>query len=327
MGLFMNGFKRPSKISEHYIPPFWGDGSDGVLTTGATYHAGVDFEKYSGFCIKQFSSINWDPVTEETLTVEEPCRGLVLLVDGDVFIGENATISMAKKGSILPCNPGELIDSFHESKQMRHIVDELKTLDGGAGGDSGYGGSHQGAQGLGGISRICQGGFGGGGPGNGYETTGGDGGSIIRAEGLGHGGRSEGDDGIQGGGGSGASAAANNNWKYGGHPYGAGAAGGGVSHPGGDGEHTGGFILIIARGSIAIAGTLDVTGGDGGACGSTYAGAPGGGAGGGVIAVFASGLIDTSTATKVLDGGQPGIETSPIPGTAGNDGTYYEEQI
>ena len=25
MGLFMNGFKRPKRVSDYYIPPFWGD--------------------------------------------------------------------------------------------------------------------------------------------------------------------------------------------------------------------------------------------------------------------------------------------------------------
>lgn len=134
MGLFMTGFKRPRKISDYYIPPFWGDGSDGILTAGATYQAGVDFDKYSGFCVKQFSEIDWDPVTPETLTVDEPCRGLILFVDGDVHIGGNAAISMVKKGSILPCNPGKLIEIFYESKQMRRIVNVLNILRGGIGG-------------------------------------------------------------------------------------------------------------------------------------------------------------------------------------------------
>ena len=67
-------------IVKRGFPSYWGDGSDGILSAGATYHAkdagGIgDFDKYSGFCIKQFTSINWIPGSPQTLTVNEPCRG------------------------------------------------------------------------------------------------------------------------------------------------------------------------------------------------------------------------------------------------------------
>jgi hypothetical protein len=310
--------------------PFWGDGSDGVLSAGATYQAGVDFDEESGFCIKQFTSIDWDPATPETLTVDKPCRGLILFSQGPVYIGQNATISMAKKGSIVPVNPECLIEMFGASAQMRHIVEVLKTLRGGAGGDGGRGasstGGTAGAAGTGGPGRICQGGLGGGGSGSSYQGgTSGAGGTIILPEILGHGGKGEGEDGWQGGGGAANSTASNDNWRCGGHPYGAGAAGGSPSRPGGDGEPTGGFLLIISQGEIVIDGTIDVTGGDGGSCTGSIAGGGGGGSGGGVIALFAQTSVDVSSATVLKDGGQGG--SGAHNGTGGQQGTLYTEAL
>ena len=56
-----------------------------------------------------------------------------------------------------------------------------------------------------------------------------------------------------------------------------------------------------------------------------HPGGGGGGAGGGVIAIFAKGYIDTSSASKILTGGAGG--TGYQNGTAGGNGTYYEERI
>lgn len=324
------------------FPSFWGDGSDGILTAGATYLAGTDFDKYSGFCIKQFSEIDWDPASPETLTVDEPCRGLILFSQGPVYIGQNATISMAKKGSIVPVNPECFIEMFGASAQMRHIVDVLKTLRGGAGGDGGDGRSADGTNGpggTGGTGRVCQGGRGAGG-GSGAVNTGVDGkagGSIIWPEGMGWGGQSrngnidvgngaDATDGVNGGGGGA------NGVSYGcgcgGTPYGAGSGGGGAYNGkhGEDGEHTGGFILILASGSVTIDGTLDVTGGNGGnGGGGSCAGGGGGGAGGGVIAVFSQTAVDVSSATINKNGGQGG--TGYQNGTAGQPGTIYTEVL
>lgn len=344
-------FARPKKMSDFYIPPFWGDGSDGILSSGATYQAGVDFEKYSGFCIKQFKEILWNPADAQTLTVDEPCRGLVLMVNGDVNIGANATISMAKKGSILPCNPEELIDRFHESRQMRYIVDVLKTLRGGAGGDGGRGVVEQPGSlgGTGGIGRICQGGRGGGGGGGAISSggSGGNGGSIVYPECMGYPGHngtkttknpSVTRNGFNGGGGGNQG----DEGGGGGVPWGAGGGGGSSrwssdTHPsadGLDGEHTGGFILIIARGSVFITGTIDVTGGNGGDGGMPnytdggYLGGGGGGAGGGVIAIFSQTAIDVLSATVNKSGGPGGqAGTSARPGTGGQQGTVYTEVL
>ena len=349
MGTFSGGFLRPAKNRGSFVPMYWGDGSDGVLSAGTTYHAkdaeGVgDFDKYSGFCIKQFSSINWVPGSPETLTVDEPCRGFILFVDGDVIIGEYATISMAKLGSIMPVNPAELIDLYGESNQLRHIVDTLKTLNGGGGGDGGDGKDNGGIGGTGGVPRCCQGGFGAGGGGRGVgEYTGGNGGSIEYAEVFGWPGGCNDRispniayHGVNGGGGGGAysSSAATARAGKGGTPFGGGGGGALVKSISGaingtDGEHAGGFILIIAKGRVSISGTIDVTGGDGGTGDGNgvdlQEGGGGGGAGGGVIAVFARSTIDTTLATKTLTGGAGG--SGYQSGTTGGDGTYYEEKL
>jgi hypothetical protein len=261
------GFVRPIKRPNGFIPMYWGDGSDGILSAGETYQAGVDFDKYAGFCIKQFSSINWDPASSETLTVDEPCRGLILFVYGDVYVGSNATISMAKMGSVLPANPSELIDLYHESAQMRHIIGVLKTLQGGAGGDGGRGGSYSGGTsgigGIGGTGRICQGRRGAGPGGVAFGNLGGDGGDVIYPEcGQQNGyncdnSNANGADGWNGGAGGMAYPGSATFPTSPGRSYGAGPRGGSLYGPrGGDGEHTGGFILIIAKGNITIAGTI-----------------------------------------------------------------------
>lgn len=306
----------------------------------------MDFDKYSGFCIKQYSSINWNPASPETLTVDEPCRGLILLVNGDVHIGESATISMAKKGSILPCNPDELLDIFGISKKIQHIVNMLKTLKGGIGGNGGHGanyGASASVGGIGGEGRICQGGFGAG-PGGVVHSSGrvaGNGGDVIYPEGRPQNGASNdsllpntGTDGFNGGTGGNCAPLFELYYADPGISYGAAAGGGSIGSSattGGKGEHTGGFILIIARGIVIIEGTLDVTGGDGGSGGEgAFSGGGGGGAGGGVIAVFAGSTINTTSATKILTGGAGGVATGvngSTSGTAGQNGTYYEEQL
>ena len=332
------------------FPSFWGDGSDGILSAGATFQEGVDFDKYSGFCIKQYSEIDWDPATPETLTVDEPCRGMILFVDGDVYIGSNAKISMAKLGSILQVNPSELIDLYGESTQMHRIVDVLKTLKGGAGGDGGDGQSHGdstgGTGGTGGVGLICQGDHGAGGGGavsdtGGSPRNGGDGGSIEWI-GPGFGGGpndaespNAGYDGVNGAGGGSAvflaSTMTNSYATKGGDARGAGGGGGASAYNGNaingqDGEHSGGFILIVAKGAVTIEGTIDVTGGNGGNGGSgSQDGGGGGGAGGGVIAIFSRTSVNTSSATIIKAGGAGG--TGYQNGTGGQQGTFYSEAM
>ena len=322
------GFVRPTKTPGCVIPMNWGNSRDGVLTAGSTLISGADYEKYAGFAIRQYKAINWDPATDQVLTVDQPCRGLILMVDGPVYIGQHATISMAKKGSLLASNPEELLYLFSVSKKMKAIVDALKTLKGGPGGNGGTSVSYPGSPGSGGPGRVCQGGLGGGGasPGGDSSHTGGSGGSIVYPEVIGYPGAIAGADGLWGGGGS-AYYSGNRTYRAG-RPYGAGGGGSARIGHGGDGEHTGGFILLVAKGSVFIEGNLDVTGGRGGSGVTDSGGYPSGadgGSGGGVIAVFSHGAINTTSAVKTLTGGLTGA--GGRGGTSGGSGTYHEERI
>lgn len=321
---FSNGFSR-TKRKTMEPSMYWGDGHNGILAEGKTLQAGVDFTQYEDLAVLEYERIHWDPDGPETLTVDQPCRGLIVLVAGPVYIGQNATISMAKKGSILPCNPEGLLDRFGASKKMRRVVDTLKTLHGGNGGNGGRGSLYSGAAGTGGLGRTCQGGFGGGGSGSAIdgEHIGGDGGSIVYPDVNGFPGKGPSGDAKWGGGGNSYCGSGNRHYT-GGYPYGGGGSGansGGGN--GGDGEHAGGFILMIARSNVCIAGILDVSGGKGGS--TSGDGGGGGGAGGGVVAVFAQGHIDTTSAVRNLAGGAGG--SGGHAGIAGANGTYCEERL
>ena len=141
MGYFLNGFKRPGGCPIITSPLSGGMDRTEFSRGGLFIRRRGTLMYIQDSASSSFSSINWDPdpATPEMLTVAEPCRGLILFVDGDVNIGQNATISMAKMGSVLPTNPSELIDLYSDSMQMRHIVNALKTLKGGVGGDGGAG--------------------------------------------------------------------------------------------------------------------------------------------------------------------------------------------
>ena len=322
MSGFNGGFLRPTKNRGSFIPMYWGDGSDGVLTAGDVYHAGTDYVTYSDLCIKQFSQINWDPATPETLTVDKQCRGLVIFVNGDAYIGTNAKISMSKLSSTLPVSPEVFLEMYGDSVQMRHIVDTLKTLRGGEGGD---GGNDQGSDYLGGThgpGRICQGAFGAGG-----ASSTGNGGSTTEPELLGWPGLSYGVSSVGSFGGA---------YGYHGTPAkygGGGASTGGSANPGGvgaSGEPPGGFILFIVKGTLMIAGAIDIEGGPGGNArtdGGGGDGGGGGGNGGGVFAAFAGTAVDISSATINKSGGPGGTSISGGNGTGGQQGTTYTESL
>lgn len=86
------------KIIEGQINPnYFGDGSDGSLnTTGnVTYTVQNKSGSYDGdTVVLQYSSLTVN--TGHILTVDQPCRGLVIYVNGNCTI--NGTISMSQKG-------------------------------------------------------------------------------------------------------------------------------------------------------------------------------------------------------------------------------------
>ena len=76
---------------------YFGDGSDGSLSTtgNVTYTVQNKSGSYDGdTVVKQYSSLTVN--SGHTITVDQPCRGLVIYVKGDCTI--NGTISMSQKG-------------------------------------------------------------------------------------------------------------------------------------------------------------------------------------------------------------------------------------
>ena len=78
---------------------FFGDGSDGALNTAGNVTISVTAQ--TGIAIKQYTSITIN--SGHTLTVNNPCRGLILYSQGDVTI--SGTITMTEKGSYLTESP------------------------------------------------------------------------------------------------------------------------------------------------------------------------------------------------------------------------------
>jgi len=299
---------------------FYGDGSDGALTAGATLTSTLN----GAAIVKQYTSFNL-PVGN-TLTLSNPCAGLVIYVQGDVTI--NGTINMNYlapmflNANVLSLPVTNAVDYFYK------LISVMPKWVGGAGGNGGGGAT-------GGAGRQNFGGFGGGGAGGngglpayGAAGSGGGGGAIQGAEGGGgyytpglagtivaNQNLSQNNFGINGitgycgSGGSGGMGIFTNytygslvalSSAYGGICYGGGGGGGGggscycttgigskAGNPGGSGNYAGGFVLIIAGGNITIGSTGIITcnggAGGGGGAGSqdTYAGYCQGGSGGG----------------------------------------------
>jgi hypothetical protein len=314
--------------------------------------------------VKKYSSININ--TGDTLTVSNPCQGLVLYSEGDVTI--DGTIDMSQKaglapnGNIVPM----VITNFKATdpyglQAYNELTTTLKSLKGGAGGNGGYGGGNSGSTGrqstvgIGGAGRQNLGGFGGGGSsgaiGFGYPT--GIGGSIIYAESGGGSSQSPqnfgtttigGTDGINGAGATSpfyitsSSGSVSTGKCLGGGSGGMGA--GNLSAVLGtlDGQYSGGFIAIICKGNIVISGQILCNGGNGSdgsasAGNNTGGGGGGGGAGGGVVLLAHKGTYTNNGTIQVNGGlgGSGGIGSGTGenggPGTSGSVGTIQTQQL
>lgn len=283
---------------------FFGDGSDGVLNTTKDIKISSDYGGAGDTIVKEYTSITIN--SGHTLTVSNPCQGLILYSQGDVTI--NGVLSMTKKAGIASNAqiPPLLITKFDANngiKALQTLTNSLKLMTGGAGGNGGDGRDSNG--GNGGVGRINLGGFGGGGAGgNASLNRGGNGGDIEFAElGGGIGGdfpnvylgdrnadiEMLGIHGTCGAGGSGSLSLETDDNSgayafpaYGGKCQGGGGGGGGgacrventkdtvSADNGGYGEYAGGFVAIIARGNITIGsnGKIEANGGSGGTGGS-----------------------------------------------------------
>lgn len=319
------------------IDSFFGDGSDGVLDT--TENVIFSVTPHTGIVIKQYQSIKIN--AGHIVTVDNPCRGLILYSQGDVVI--SGTIDMSKKAGFGSGEIPPLVITKSKLDKYNRIATVLQALKGGNGGNGGYGGGWYGlyrsSGGTGGPGRLLAGGYGGGGGGGcamGY--TGGNGGSIPYAD-IGGGDTTQGSrvttassytrgnfgiKGIHGSGGSGAvySSSDGRVSGTGGKCNGGGGGGsGGVSetstyYNGDDGEYAGGAVIIISGGNVTInsGGVIAANGGNGGngsnaANGSAITGASGGGggggAGGGIVAIFYKGSF-VNNGTIQVNGGVGG---------------------
>lgn len=327
--------------------------------------------------IKQCESINIP--AGYTLTTNKACRGIILYSKGDVVI--NGTIDMSYKGGGSPVElPFLWLGS--SNKKAKAINDEVQALNGGKGGNGGnaYGNVWR----YGGIGNIRKflGGLGAGGAGGATSNIyGSNGGSVVSpymistitnmagqqrcpsgttlSDGI------KGVDGVGTQGGSGGGIAHDDNSYIvpgnGGYGLGAGGGGGGGANltgtsygdtayagHGGNGNSAGGFVLIIAKGSIAIGslGYIKASGSNGGNAGNgnagsanqqiAYGGGGGGGAGGGVIALLYKVGFSNSGNVIVSGGaggyygalaGITGTQYIATNGTAGSVGTIYTRKI
>jgi len=160
------------------LDDFFGDGSDGDLdTTGnVTYSVTAD----TGYCVKQFKSVKIN--TGHTVTVNNACRGLIFLVQGDCTI--QGTLDMSKKGGLSTTNiPVPVLAPFLAGTGLKGSVMQFPTslLFGGVGGNGGQAptaGSPSAP--TAGFKRLCAGSFGAGGQGGGCASISyGNGGSIT----------------------------------------------------------------------------------------------------------------------------------------------------
>ncbi|OUM86644.1 MAG: hypothetical protein BAA01_11590 [Bacillus thermozeamaize] len=323
------------------LDSFFGDGSDGDFNS--TGNVTFPVTAHSGLVVKQYRSFRLN--AGHTMTVDNPCRGLIIYVQEDCII--DGIIDMSQKACLAPNGePLPMVITKDLDKYYR-LTTVLQSLRGGAGGNGGYGGGYNNAfrqtsVGIGGQGRQCLGGFGGGGSGgsavrgsgdSGYfggiggsieyaELGGGDGTNTIINANATSGVQAQGINAYNGAGGSGAinmDGGAGNLFRKGGKCNGGGGGGGGGSGKtlgaqGGDGQFAGGFICLIVGGNLSISGSLKANGGNGGNGGAggainatwpTGGGGGGGGSGGGVIAIFHRGTY-TNYGSIQVNGGNGG---------------------
>ena len=349
----------------------------GNVTLNVTQNSGIAIKQYTSATINAGHTLTTDYECRGLIIY---CTGNVTIsgtIDmsqkGCYFLsGQTQPLLITKKTS-------GGVDTINRYYKLSTVLQELKGGSGGAGGYGGghntYGGNS--SPGSGSAGRVYYGGSGGGGGGGGASGT--SSGSSTYYGGFGgtpspdhqYGGLSSmtirldlngwHSDNLQyppGGGGGRGSLKANSStgtvsvgYSGTGYCYGGGGGGdGGVGvsaassytypEPGGNGQKTGGLIMIIAKGNVTInsGGIIRTNGGTGGTGGSgfTYAGGGGGGggSGGGTVAIFHVGTY-TNNGTVQASGGTGGSGGSAGytgfatggNGSSGNAGTVHIQQI
>jgi hypothetical protein len=325
---------------------FWGDGSDGALTTSGN----ISFANVQDgdVVVKQFSNLTIN--AGHTVTTSTRCRGLVVYVNGDCTI--NGTLSMTARGANV--NP-TLANSIPATgiRLARFQYGSNETLAASDLGGTGAGGvgavwraAEAGQLGVEGNGRIFviarDGGAGAGGVSNGNinsQTPGNAGGNGVFGAGGGGSGSAAGT--YSGGGssgtcysgGCGGGGGAGNPGVGGGsaQPYGgaggagtirnaAGSAGGGAGNPGGSSEGgggigssgTGGLLVLVVKGNLTVGptGSILSQGSMGGG-----GGVSGGSSGGGRILILHAGTYAGSGSINAVGGAAAG---QGGPGGAGS---------
>lgn len=344
------------------LPSFFGDGSDGVFNSAS--NETIVVTEHTGIAVKQYTSFTLN--AGHAFTVDKACQGLLIYVDGDVLVDGN--LSMTAKGSYLTEPSIPAIQALFTDLNRIIPVSDLK---GGAGGAGGAGGSASFPGGAGGGGRLLAGGFGGGGGGgaiiSGSAKNASAGGAIListmRGDATTAGAYMYSDSetengnpaplaqpGCGGGGGvlNTSTLGTGQSGGIGGRGKGAGGGGGGGGYQtdgnlGLEGQAAGGFLCIIASGSITIGATgiVEAKGGAGGKGGNAAAtvaqpahgGGGGGGAGGGILILACAGSY-TKNGTLSVAGGAGGAGGSAAgggvdgaAGTAGSAGKIIEETI
>jgi len=334
---------------------YWGDGSDGAFTSDGSDTQTVQNKNgsYDGdILVRNYTSMNIQ--SGHTYTVDQPCRGMLIYVDGDCTIAGTLTMS-AMGGLADPTASGGSDSSAANANglQLGFIKDgstdtlASPTFAGGGSPAVSAVANHPAVSSDGinlQISRIGGTGGGGGdansswmgrGGANGSTggttlSTGGGGGGDRTGGGCGGGGGSGGKGGCfsggPGGGGGqgdpGGNPAQNFGGGAGGNAGPEGTGGGGAGNPGGTangggagGDGVGGIIYLIVKGDLTITGTISANGTDGGS-----GNAAGNGSGGGVIFYVYAGTLSNS-GTIEAEGGDPGRGDN-TRGGGGEGGTY-----
>jgi len=342
---------------------YFGDGSDGALTTSGsvTYTVPNKSGSYDGdMVVKNYTDLTIS--SGHTITTDQPCRGMLIYVSGDCNIA--GTLSMNGKGGCSnPTSSGGSDTSAVNASGLRMPMltasgtDTLAAADFAGCGNSAVTAvsnqpeisgdgtifvvSRDGAAGGGGKSKSTWGASGGSGGSSGTTggatiSSGGGGGGGLH--GGGYYGTANSGSGSKGGcfsGGSGGGGAAEDNCNtsansatdYGCAPGSGAQCGGSMGGSAGDGNGTGGLIWLIVKGDVTISGTLSANGEQGAASGGNYCGTGGGSAGGNIFVLYGGNYtVNGSVSLQGGIGGNCGGNSIGRGGTGGTGG-FHSAQI
>jgi hypothetical protein len=311
-------FNSAKLIAQSSTQNFYGDGSDGDLTISSDTELSVPNKNgsYDGeIVVRQYNNLT----VNATLTTDQPGRGLLIYVKGDLSISSSGKISMTARGAFVNpdsvgVNPTGLViskvtengtesniqsdlsgtGSNIDSENQSLIIKKGKSFiipNAGAGGN---GGSYNRAGGSGALGTVFSGGSGGGGA---YGPTATPGGNAQAFGGAG------------GNSGSGGSMGAGN-----------------------PSNGTGGLLIVIVRGNIINDGIIESEGSqspmpsvcpdNGWRCAS------GGASGGGNILILHGGNLSNNGTISIAGGVNPDYDGVAFnDGAPGEDGNLIIESI